>query len=83
MATKKRVNNIKIVKDAINPETPEILAAALIGIDESLKAMRATGFTDDGIATLIAGMRGSNVTKTDVLLVLEGITRLKSYYVKK
>jgi len=81
MATK-RINNIKIIKDAINPETPEVLAASLISIDNCLKEMRATGLTDDGVAVLIAGMKRSNVTKSEVLLVLEGITRLKSYYVK-
>ena len=81
--SKKRINNIRVVKDATNPETPEILAASLIEIDENLKKIREVGFTDDGIATLLSGMRGAKVTKTDVLLVLEGLGRLKSYYIKK
>ena len=82
MAIKKRVNNLKVVKDAINPETPEVLAASLISIDNCLKEMRSTGLTDEAVAILVAGMSRSNVSKTEVLLVLEGITRLKSYYVK-
>ena len=80
---KKRVNNLKVVKDATNPETPEVLAASIIAIDKNLKAMRETGLTDDGVAVLIAGMSRSNVSKTEVLQVFEGLGRLKSYYVKR
>lgn len=83
MATKKRKNNIRVIKDAVNPETPEILAASIINISDSLNEMRKTGLTDDAIATLVSGMRGTKVTKTDVLLVIDGLARLKSYYVKK
>lgn len=83
MPIKKRKNNLKVVKDATNPETPEVLAASIIGIDESLKAMRETGLTDDAVAVLVAGMARSNVTKTEVLQVLEGLGRLRGYYIKK
>lgn len=83
MAGKKRKNNIRVIQDAINPETPEVLASALIGIEKSLKEIRATGLTDDAIAILVAGMRPIIATKADVLLVIDGLARLKSYYVKK
>ena len=79
---KKRVNNLKVVKDAINPETPEVLAASIIAIDKNLKAMRETGLTDNAVAVLIAGMAQSGVTKTEVLQVFNGLNRLRSYYVK-
>lgn len=80
----KRISNIKIVKSEENPETPEVLAASLIKISESLEALRSTGgLNDDAIAALVANMRGSKVTKTEVLLVMDGLSRLKSYYIRK
>lgn len=81
---KKRVNNIKVIKDPINPETPEVLGASIINIEKCMKQLAVKGgLDDDGIATLVAGMRGSKVTKTDVLLVMQGLNRLKSYYIRK
>ena len=79
---KKRINNIKVVKDAVNPETPEVLASAIIGIEKSLNEIRKTGLTDEAIAVLVSGMRSSKVTKSDVLLVIDGLSRLRSYYVR-
>lgn len=83
MSTKNRTNNIKVVKDAVTPETPELLAASIIAISEGVKKLTSQGLTEDGIATLIAGMRGSKVTKSEVLLVIDGLSRLKSYYIRK
>ena len=81
-----RVNNIKVVKNEENPETPEILAASLIKIGDAMERLRAKGgLDDDTIAILVANMRGLNgkVTKGDVRLVIDGLARLKSYYIRK
>jgi hypothetical protein len=81
---KKRVNNIKVIKDVVEPETPEVLAAAIIQISESMKKLAgAGGLTNEALVQLICGMRGnSHLRKDDVTLVLDGLTRLKSYYIR-
>lgn len=81
-----RVNNIKVIKDKENPETPEILAASLIKIGEAMEKLTKTpgGLDNDGIAALVCNMKGmSQLKKNDVLLVLDGLSRLKSYYFRK
>ena len=80
---KERKNNIKVIKDPIDPETPEILAASIIKIGDAMKKLSVSGLTYDGIAALIMNMKGnSSLRKSDVILVLEGFNRLKSYYIK-
>jgi hypothetical protein len=82
---KKRVNNIRVIKDEVNPETPEVLAASIIKIAAAMDKLATTGgLTDDAIAALIVNMRGnSHLNKTEVITVLEGLNRLKSYYIRK
>lgn len=83
---KKRVNNIRVIKDPTNPETPEILAASLIKIGDAMEKLcrEKGGINKDGIAALVCNLSGmSQVRKNDVLLVLEGLDRLKSYYIRK
>lgn len=81
----KRKNNIKVIKDELNPETPEVLAASIIQIGAAMeKLSKAGGLTDEAIAALIVNMRGnSHLNKTEVITVLEGLNRLKSYYIRK
>ena len=81
---KKRTNNIKVIKDEINPETPEILARSLIQIGEAMQTLTSQkgGLNNKAIALLVSSMSGVNVTKSDVLLVMEGLARLKSYYIR-
>jgi len=82
----KRVNNVRVIKDEVNPETPEILAASLIQIGEAMERLtkRPGGLDNDGIVALVCNMRGmSGVSKADVKLVLESLGRLKSYYIRK
>lgn len=86
MAKKERKNNIRVIKDQENPETPEILAASLIKIGEAMERLTRAkgGLTQDGIAALVCNLSGmSQIRKTDVILVLEGLDRLKSYYIRK
>jgi hypothetical protein len=81
-----RINNIKVIKDVENPETPEILAASLIKIGEAMERLQQKGgLDDDAIAALIVNMRGmtGKIGKNDVRLVMDGLARLKSYYIRK
>lgn len=86
MKKTERKNNIKIIKDPINPETPEILAASIIKIGEAMEKLTKLpgGLDNDGIAALVMNMKGmSHLNKSEVLLVLDGLSRLKSYYIRK
>lgn len=86
MKKPERVNNIKVIKDSENPETPEILAASLIKISDAMeKLQQRGGLDDDAIAALIVNMRGmaGKIGKQDVRLVMDGLARLKSYYIRK
>lgn len=86
MVRKERKNNIRVIKDEVNPETPEILAASLIKIGDAMqKLSKSGGLTHGAIAALVCNMTGINgkVNKGEVLLVLEGLDRLKSYYIRK
>ena len=82
---KKRVNNIKVIKDPMEPETPEVLAAAIIKIGEAMqKLTQVDGLTDDALVALITNMAGNyKLKKEDVHLVLDSLHRLKSYYIRK
>lgn len=77
--------NIRVIKDETKPETPEILAAALIQIGEAFERLSGKGNLDnDALAALICNMKGmSSLRKTDVILVLENLPKLKSYYIRK
>ena len=77
-----RTNNIKVIKDKQNPETPEVLAAALIKIGDAMERLQQNGgLDDDAIAALMVNMRGmvGKVSKSDVRLVIDGLARLKNY----
>ncbi len=77
--------NVKIIKNEFEPETPEVLASSLIKIAEAFEALnKEGGITLDGIVALLSSMSGmSQVKKNEILLVLENLTKLKSYYVRK
>lgn len=81
-----RVNNIKVIKNEENPETPQVLAEALIKIGDAMeKLQQKGGLNDDAISALIVNMKGmaGKVSKSDVRLVMDGLGRLKSYYIRK
>ena len=81
-----RTNNIKVIKNEENPETPEVLASSLIQIGKAMEMLsrQKGGLTHEAIAVLVCNMRGnSNLSKYTVLMVIEGLSRLKSYYIRK
>lgn len=76
--------NIKVIKNEENPETPEVLADAIIRISNGFKQLTTQGLTDRAIVTLLKGMTGmGEVSVPSIYLVLENIPKLASYYVKK
>ena len=76
--------NIKVKKDEINPETPEVLAASIVSISKNFEKLTSQGLTPRGIVTLLKGMTGMNDVPTSAIyLVLENLPKLGSYYVKK
>ena len=77
--------NIRVKKDEINPETPEILAASLIRIADAFTALLEQGElkTEAIVALLLDHPEVRNkVSKRDITLVLENLAKLKSYYVR-
>lgn len=86
MAHKKKVSNVRVIKNAENPETPEILAQSLITIADSFERLmgQKEGLKQNAIVALLANMPGmvGRVSKTDIDFVLINLTRLKSYYVR-
>lgn len=86
MKKPERTNNIKVIKNEENPETPEILAASLIKIGEAMERLQQKGgLDDDAISALVVNMKGMSgkINKSDVRLVMDGLARLKSYYIRK
>lgn len=76
--------NIRVIKDAENPETPAVLAASIIKISKAFGELQKEGLTPKAIVTLLMGMDGmSKVSKPDIYLVLENLPKLASYYVRK
>lgn len=81
----RKAQNIKVIKNEQKPETPEVLASALILISEGFEKLSRQGnLTNEGIAALLKSMKGlSDLRKEDILLVLENLPKLKSYYIRK
>lgn len=83
---KERTNNIRVIKNEEKPETPEILAASLIKIGDAMEQLQQKGgLDDDAISALVVNMKGMSgkISKADVRLVMDGLARLKSYYIRK
>lgn len=77
-----KAKNIRVKKDEVNPETPEVLAASLIRIADAFTAILEQGeLKQEAIVSLLLGM-DSNLRKGEVIRVLENLTKLKSYYVR-
>lgn len=75
--------NIKVIKDEVNPETPEVLAASIIKIAKGLEILTAGPLKEHGLIALLKDMPGmQNVGKTEIRLVLENLKKLRSYYIR-
>ncbi len=79
-----KYQNIKIMKNEIKPETPELLAASIVEISRAFQVLVNQGLTQKAIVVLLKGMKGMQLVSTsDIRLVLENLPKLASYYVKK
>jgi len=81
-----KAQNIKVIKDENAPETPEILAQALIQIGKGFDSLMKSQLTQRALITLLLDMpdvRTSRVSRSDIELVLNNLPKLTSYYIKK
>ncbi len=74
---------LKVIKNKENPESPEILAEAIIKISEGFEQLVSQKFTENGIVSLIHALPGMSVSKRDIQSVLHGLKTLKGYYLRK
>ena len=70
--------DIKVVKDAENPEPKEILAAAIIKIGEAADALRKSGLNEDAIVILLHAK--TTVPKRDIKVIFDGLRRMRGWY---
>lgn len=80
-----KAQNIKVIKDEVKPESPEILAEAIISIGKGFEALMRTKLTQRAIVTLLLDMPDlrAKVSRSDVELVLNNLPKLNSYWIKK
>lgn len=75
---------IKVKKDELNPETPEVLAASIIKIGTALEKLMSDDLNPEALVALIKYMPGMAQTSvTDIRLVLRKLKELTGYYVRK
>lgn len=72
--------NIKVIKNKEKPESKEILAEAIVRISESFLKLQESGLNEKAIIALIYDY--SKVSKSNILLVLNSLRKLKSWYCK-
>jgi hypothetical protein len=80
-----KAKNVRVIKDENHPETPEVLAAAIIKIANAFEALLATKeLTDHALVALLKDMPGMQlVGKTEIRLILDNLKKLKGYYIRK
>ena len=75
---------IKVKKDELNPETPEVLAASIIKISTAMEKLMSDELNPDALVALIKYMPGMAQTPVgDIRLVLRKLKELRGYYVRK
>ena len=75
---------IKILKNEEKPETPEILAEAILKVAEGFEKLLNTQLNERAIISLLMGMPGMSgqVSKSQVKLILKNLKTLKGYYLR-
>lgn len=77
-------SQIKIKKNEDEPESTELLAASIIKVSQSAEKLLNSGLTQRAIVVLLQdGIGVTQISKGQILLVLENLPRLKAWYVKK
>lgn len=79
-----KAQNIKVIKNEEKPETPEILASAIIQISEGFKTFLNSSLTQRAVITLLLDLPDprNKVSRSEVELILNNLPKLSSYYVK-
>lgn len=84
MQNSRKARNVRIIKNELEPETPEVLAASIINISSSFEKLTKQGLTQKGIVALLKSMPGmAEVSVPGIYLVLDNLPKLASYYVRK
>ena len=80
-----KAQNIKVIKNEQKPETPEILAEALISIGNGFQTFLNSKLTQRAVITLLLDMPElrSKISRSEVELVLNNLPKLASFYIKK
>ena len=75
--------NIKIKKNEDKPEPIELLAQSVTQVAEGFKKLQNSPLTQRAIIVLLHdGIGASNITKSQIKLVIEALPRLKAWYIK-
>lgn len=74
-------SNIKIIKDDLNPETPELLADSIVKISDMADKFFSTQLNKKCIVLLLHDI--TRLPRRDIEMVLDNLPKLKSYYIKK
>lgn len=72
---------IKIKKNEAKPESTEILAEAIVRIGEAASKLSASGLNRKAIVVLIHDE--TKISKRDIIIVLDSLTRLEGWYCRK
>jgi len=80
-----KAQNIKVIKNEEKPETPEILAEAIINIGEGMKALLNSRLSQRALITLLLDMPDlrNKVSRSDVELVINNLPKLSSFWIRK
>jgi hypothetical protein len=80
-----KAQNIKVIKNEEKPETPEILAQAIISIGKGFEAFLNSSLTQRAVITLLMDLPElrNKVSRSEIELVLNNLPKLSSYYIKK
>lgn len=78
------IKNIRVKKSEENPESAEVLAKAVIQIADAFDKLLNTPLKEEAIIALLMGMTGmpGQVSKSQVMLVIRNLKRLKAWYIK-
>lgn len=76
--------NIHVTKTEEAPESVELLASSIVQIADASQKLLDSGLTERALIILLHdGIGRTQITMSQIQLVLEALPRLKGWYVKK
>lgn len=77
-------DQIKVVKDAANPEPLELLAKSVVEVAEGFEQLNRSPLNRRAIVVLLQdGIGVGKISKSQINLVLDNLPRLKAWYTRK